>query len=54
MIFFSYLKMFLISLLTGWGLGFGFWTAQIFCKYLWRKQIKKGGNRGKRNRGATE
>jgi len=37
MIFFAYLKIFLISLATGFGLGFGFWSAHLFCKWLNRK-----------------
>jgi len=35
----SYLKMFLISLATGFGLGFGFWSAHLFCKKLTRKGL---------------
>lgn len=37
MIFFSYLKMFLISLATGFGLGFGFWSAHLFMKWVNKK-----------------
>lgn len=36
----TYLKMLAISLLTGWGLGFGFWSAHLFCKWLQRKLDK--------------
>lgn len=38
LIFLSYLKLFLISLATGFGLGFGFWTAHLLCKKMARKE----------------
>jgi len=31
-------RMFLISFATGFGLGFGFWTAHLFCKQIWKKR----------------
>ena len=45
MIFLSYLKMFLISLATGWGLGLGFWSAHLLCKWLNKKLEENQGGR---------
>lgn len=32
----GYIKVFAISLGTGFGLGFGFWTAHLLCKKMRR------------------
>lgn len=37
----SYLKMILISFATGFGLGFGFWSAHLLCKRLFNTQKKE-------------
>lgn len=37
----TYLRMFLISLATGFGLGFGFWSAHLFCKWLKKRLEEK-------------
>ena len=33
----GWINLAIVSLMTGFGLGFGFWGAHLFCKYLWRK-----------------
>ncbi len=34
----TWIRMALISLMTGYGLGFGFWSAHLFCK-MWYSRI---------------
>ena len=36
----TWIRMFLISLATGFGLGFGFWSAHLFCRYWYKKAMK--------------
>jgi hypothetical protein len=37
----TYFNMLCISLITGWGLGLGFWSAHLLCKKIYQKGGKR-------------
>lgn len=37
----AYTRMFMIALATGFGLGFGFWSAHLFCRQFYKTKDKQ-------------
>lgn len=38
----TWINLFIISLATGFGLGFGFWAAHLFCRNWYKKSRVSG------------